>query len=717
MNFKGLARYVLIGGLLLSMQPALVLGITDAPRQLNDISPEVQHAKATRIVSSILAKYHYIMQQKDSGVALNDELSVKVFDSYFKALDPNKAFFIQSDVTPYLRYKSDFDDFLLRGDLTLPFNIYTLFQQRWMQRYRFALETLEKDFDFTVDESIEIDRKDAVWAESDKQASEYWRKKVKSDLLNLLLAGKEQKEAVDVLSKRYERAIKRMEQTHSEDVFQEYMNAFAHTLDPHTSYFSPRSAENFSIDMKLSLEGIGAVLNIEDENTKIVKLVPGGPAAKTNQLSPGDKIVGVAQGSEAFVDVIGWRLDDVVDLIRGDKGSVVRLEIQGAKSGASGKIKIVSIVRDQVKLEEQAAKSKIIEQKINDKTRKIGVIDIPKFYRNFSSSSEQSSDFRSLTYDVKRLITELNEQHVEGLIIDLRNNGGGALSEASALTGLFIDKGPVVQVRGANGRVQVEYDREQGVFYDGPLLVMVNGFSASASEIFAAAIQDYGRGLVVGNQTFGKGTVQTIEDINNYAKAVSPDKPFGQVKFTTAKFYRINGGSTQNKGVIPDIEFPSFYAQSEYGESALDYAMPWDQMRKLSYREVDDLSLVTQPLTVKHNQRMKEDPEFQFIVEEIDTLKQRDDKLLSLKRSVRQALRDADDDRRLARENYRRKLKGLPEYKSLEELQAEDDKLAEESESVSEKDEEMPDPYIDEAAKILVDFVDIRTKSNLAENK
>tara|TARA_B100000745_G_scaffold190261_1_gene125027 strand:- start:12094 stop:14253 length:2160 start_codon:yes stop_codon:yes gene_type:complete len=715
---KSLALAAIVGFMSLLTLSCYAAGakLSSLPAQLDDLAPEEQHAKASRLVTSILAKYHYIMQEKDSGVALDDALSARVLEHYFKILDPNRIFFSAKNVEPYQQYQKSFDDFLIRGDLSLAYNIYEIFRHRWLGRYAYAIDLLDTKFDFTKDESIQLDRDGVAWAGSEHELEAFWRKKVKSDLLNLLLAGKEEDEAKDVLRKRYQRAIKRMEQTHSEDVFQEYMNAFAKTLDPHTNYFSPRNYENFNIDMKLSLEGIGAVLNIEDEHTKIVKLVPGGPASKTKQLHPGDKIVGVAQGSDEMVDVIGWRLDDVVDLIRGKKGSTVRLEILGAKAGAAGKTKIVAIVRDQVKLEEQAAKSKLIELDVDGKSRSVGVIDIPKFYRNFAARSQSSSDYRSVTHDVKKLISELKEQNIEGLIIDLRNNGGGALSEASALTGLFIDKGPVVQIRGASGRVQVEYDTDKGVFYNGPLVVLVNGFSASASEIFAAAIQDYGRGIVVGSPTFGKGTVQTIEDLNNYAQA---QKPFGQVKFTTAKFYRINGGSTQNKGVIPDIEFPSFYAQDEYGESALDYAMPWDHMRKLTYRPVGDLSVAAQSLLKQHEDRIEGDQEFQFIIEDIDALKARKNAPLSLNMEQRKKLRNDDDVRRLERENYRRKLEGLKPYASLEDFQAVEEEQDSEdvAEQAANEEEEKPDPFVDEAARILFDFVDMnKPKSSLAKN-
>ena len=520
----------------------------------------------------------------------------------------------------------------------------------------------------------------------------------RSDALNLKLAGKDAKAIADVLSKRYTAAKKQILQSKSEDAFSRYMNAFASTLEPHTNYFSPRNAENFEIEMKLSVEGIGAMLSSEDVYTKVVYLVTAGPAEKSKQLSPDDKIIGVAQGDGPITDVIGWRLDDVVDLIRGQAGTSVRLEVLPASAGADGKTKIVSLTREKVKLEDEAAKSSVIEVKDGGKTKKIGVVTLPKFYIDFAARYQNDPNYRSTTRDVRKLLEGLKAQHVDGVVIDLRNNGGGALVEAAELTGLFIGKGPVVQERNARDKRMVLGSPDGGAIYTGPLAVLVNRFSASASEIFAGAIQDYGRGLIIGEKTFGKGTVQTIYDLNQVAQNPDDNK-YGQLKYTVAKFYRVNGGSTQHKGVLPDIVLPSLFTIDEYGESSEKNALPWDQIPATDFHTVGEVTDVLPALVTEHNQRVAKEREFTFLQDDIKVYRQQKaEKTVSLNETKRRAQRTEDDARTLARENERRAAKGLPALKSVDEIVKKD----------ANKDDHEYDAWLNESAHVLVDYADLK---------
>ena len=514
-----------------------------------------------------------------------------------------------------------------------------------------------------------------------EEIEEFWRKRVKSDALNLVLAEKNWKDVKEVLGKRYNAAIRRVAQIKSEDVFSYFMNAYTKTVDPHTSYFSPRTAENFNIEMKLSLEGIGAVLQADDVYTKVLRVVEAGPADKSGKISMDDKIIAVGQGKKALVDVVGWRLDDVVDLIRGDAGSVVRLEIEPANSSVSGKTKIISIVREQVKLEEQAAKSEILEIENKGKKQRVGVIDLPKFYVDFKAKYEGKKDYRSTTRDIRRLIEEMKDgKGIDALIIDLRSNGGGALDEATALTGLFIDEGPVVQDRNRRGRVQILGDSDPGTSWDGPLAVLVNGSSASASEIFAGAIQDYGRGLIIGEQTFGKGTVQRVLDLNQHFRA--EDNKFGALKLTINKFYRITGESTQMKGVVPDISFPDPYSRDDFGEQSYSSALKWDVIEAVDFERVGSFTKYLTVLQKKHADRIVHNKEFQYLIDDITELnKRRSKKSITLNLDERQLKRKKDKQKRLNRENERRLVKGEKQILQIDEktelTEVEDSKLAE----------------------------------------
>ncbi|MCL1094254.1 carboxy terminal-processing peptidase [Shewanella kaireitica] len=643
--------------------------------ELPALKQEPQHKVASKRVTGLFTRSHYHRFEMD------DAFSKQVFERYLKQLDYRKNVLLQSDVDSFMAYSTQFDDMLKSGDLQQAYSMFEVIQKRRYERFAYALSLLDEEMKFDVaGDAYEFDRKDAAWPKTEAELNELWRQRVKYDALNLTLTGKKWDEIVTILSKRYNNSIKRLSQTHSEDVFQGVMNAFARTVEPHTSYLSPRNAERFQMEMNLSLEGIGAVLQVDDDYTVIKSLVAGGPAATSEKLSPEDKIVGVGQEGEKIVDVIGWRLDDVVELIKGPKGSKVVLEILPNKGGSSAKPFELTIVRDKIRLEDRAATSKVVEPSEGPyANRKVGVIQIPGFYMNLSK-------------DVSKELAELKEAKVEGIIIDLRGNGGGALTEATLLTGLFIEQGPVVQIRDANGRVSQNRDNDGRVTYDGPLTVMVDRYSASASEIFAAALQDYDRALIVGESTFGKGTVQQHKSLGRIYDMY--EKPIGHVQYTIAKFYRINGGSTQLKGVTPDIPFPSALEPGEYGEAEEENALPWDKVPVAQYGTLSEIyPQLIQNLDGKHQQRIKTDVEFGYIFQDIEEFKaNHNDKTVSLVESERLAERDENDKKQLDRENERRVREGLEVVKSLDDLEDDADKT---------------DAFLDETAYITLDLVDI----------
>lgn len=613
-----------------------------------------EQALTTQQVINNLLRGHYENQR------LDDALSSRIFDIYLKDLDSTRSYFLAKDIQEFEQYRHSLDEALSRGDLRPAFAIYNRFQERANERLTFLLNEIKQrapSYKFDSKERLDLDREKANWARTSAELDTLWQQRLKNSMLNLYSAGKEPKATLELLQKRYQNQLNRTHQIKSEDAYQLFMNAVTHAFDPHTQYLSPRNSENFNINMSLSLQGIGAVLQSEDENTKVVRLVPAGPAAKAGNLQPGDVIVGVGQAEGEITDVIGWRLDEVVDLIRGPKGSTVRLEILPTDH-SNGASKTIAIIRDEVKLEEQSAQKEIIEVKQEGVTRKIGVIDIPAFYIDFQGRMENKPDYTSTTRDVAKLIVELQKEGIEGLIIDLRNNGGGSLEEAISLTGLFIPSGPVVQVRSTNGRVDVLADTDPEVLYNGPLTVVVNRLSASASEIFAGAIQDYGRGLIVGSQTFGKGTVQSLRPLRS-----------GQLKITQAKFYRVSGDSTQHKGVIPDIVYPSLFDNEKIGESSLEESLPWDAIRPTLYQSNLDLSKELPALRKLHQTRAQNDPDFRYLNEQkklIDEL--RVQTTVSLNKEIREKERKANDDKRLTLENERRKAKNMPLLSSLDEL-------------------------------------------------
>ncbi|MFT5520034.1 MAG: carboxyl-terminal processing protease [Enterobacterales bacterium] len=649
-------------------------------------SPEEQHPRASQLITQILSYYHY------RKPLIDDSFSEQVFDSYLDALDSNRNYLLTSDVNDFKQFRTLIDNAIRQGDVRPAYSIFNTFLVRWVERYQFALNTLDTPIDFNLDEDYYYDRTEGSWATTTKELDEIWRKRVKNDVLNLKLAGKELSEIKDLLSKRYKAGMRRMAQSDSEDVFRIFMDSVASTVEPHTNYLSPRDAENFDIRMKLSLDGIGAMLQSEDVYTKITGLISKGPADKTGEINVDDQIVAVGQGEKPLVDVIGWRLDEVVDLIRGEKGTTVRLEVLPKKSSADGTSKVVSIVRDTVKLEEQSAKAEVIEVIRNGVTTKFGVIKIPTFYIDFEAMYQGKPDYRSTTRDVRALIKGLEKEKVAGIIIDLRFNGGGALIEATQLTGLFINKGPVVQQRSYKNEISVSGDTDVGIVYDGPLAVLVNRFSASASEIFAAAIQDYGRGLVIGGQTFGKGTVQTIRSLDQIA---ANDLGMGILKYTISKFYRITGDSTQHKGVLPDISYPTAIKIDEYGESSEKNALPWDTISPVDYLPVANLTKLFPMLNAAHKKRVATDKEFMYLIDDIkEYMENSDTKSVSLNLVKRKVKRKEIEDKILERENKRRVEKGLKVIADIDEI----DEI---------EDNDAPDPRLDETAEILQDYIQL----------
>ena len=679
-----------------------------------ELKPLQQQSQAAHLAGEVLSRYHY------KSLPLDDAMSERIFDRYLKSLDPEKLFFVQSDIDRWAGDRNRLDDAIAKGELGVPFAMFNLYARRVSERFSYARALLKHGFDFGQKESYQYAREKEAWARSEAEIAELWRKRVKNDWLRLKLAGKDDGQIAETLDRRYANALKRTARLKSEDAFQTFMNAYAMTIEPHTSYMGPRAAGDFDISMRLSLVGIGAVLSEKDDYTTIRELVPGGPAILSGQLKVGDRILGVAQGeSGVMTDIVGWRLDDVVAQIRGAPDSVVRLDILPADAGPDGKHKLVSLVRKKISLEEQAAKKSILSVIDGETTRRIGVIALPTFYQDFDAKQRGVPDFKSATRDVARLLDELKAEKVDSVLIDLRNNGGGSLTEAIELTGLFIDKGPVVQQRDARGKVVVESDPKAGVAWDGPLGVLINRGSASASEIFAAAIQDYGRGLVIGEPSFGKGTVQTMIDLDRVAKGSA--QKLGEVKLTIAQFFRINGGTTQLHGVKPDIVFPTASDAENFGESSFDNALPGGQVKAAAYAPVGDLDPLRPALLSSHEARVRTDKEFQYLQEDLAELDvQRKKNLVSLNEAERRAERDAVEARLKAREAQKNAGKSAPE-RSLggepapakrnplqdDGLQADERNLASElaAEAARKNDK---DVLLHEAAHILSDEVGLR---------
>jgi len=680
-----------IAAALLIFASLQALGSTERTVLEPNLKPVARHEQIGMMVTEFVEQSHYL------HAAVDDELSSKILDRYIESLDNNRMYFLASDIDAFEKYRYQLDDMVRSEPLDPVFEMFEVYRTRVRERLNFAIQQLDIKPDYSIDEEYVFDREGIPWATDTAELDELWRKRVKNDALNLALADKDWEESSEVLQKRYARFLTRMDQLKSDDVFETFMNAFAHTLDPHSSYLSPRNSEEYRIQMSLSYFGIGASLQIGEDNAMVavINIIPGGPAAMDGRLQPADRITAVGQGVDGEMeDVIGWRLDDVVDLIRGEAGTVVRLQIlpDGALPGEPQKT--LSLTRNQVKLEEQAAKSKILQVPRDGREWSIGVIDVPSFYRDYRALSRGDKDYKSTTKDVKRLIGELEDQGIDGLIIDLRDNGGGHLTEATALSGLFIDNGPVVQLRHENGRINRldDPDPVPRVAYSGPLTVLVNRYSASASEIFAAAIQDYQRGVIVGQQTFGKGTVQNLYALDQYVR-VPEGESLGQLTLTMGKYYRITGESTQHRGVSPDIVLPSHIDATEVGESARETALPWDTIRTTQFEPAPPLESTISSLTASHISRTQRDPDYQYLVEGIkDIAEIRAKTKVSLNLELRQTERKELIAKRLDRENERRQALNLEPIESLDELE----------------DDDSPDINLDEAAAIATDLAELR---------
>jgi len=677
-NLLALTALLLAGAAL--AKPTLV--------SVDELHPNEQQRQAALIITQVMEKFHYRKPH------LDDEMSSAVYQRYLDSLDANRSFFCAEDIAQFERYQDELDDSLRTGKLDPAFVIFRRFRELVEQRVAYAKDLLRANkFDFEIDEEYQFDRTDADWLPTPSAVDDLWRRRVKNDILSLRLSGKDEAEIRQTLEKRYEGIGRRVAQMGPEDVFQAFINAFTLSVEPHTSYMSPRLSENFDIGMRLSLQGIGAVLRSENEFTEIQSTVPGGPAELSGELKAGDRIVGVGQGDETGMeDVIGWRLQDVVDLIRGPKGSVVRLNILPKNQGVSGRTREVVLVRDEIKLEDKAAKSEVIEAA--DGVR-LGVVEVPAFYRDFGAQAAGEEDFRSTTRDVRKLLDELQAQQVDGIIIDLRRNGGGSLSEATELTGLFIEKGPVVQVRDSSGRIEVERDPDPEQVYAGPLAVLVDRNSASASEIFAGAIQDYNRGLILGEPTFGKGTVQTLVDLGRFLRS---REDIGRLRLTMAQFFRVQGGSTQHRGVVPDIVYPTAKGAADHGERALENALPWASIKPAAHQFLGETSF--SGLRDASALRVASNPGFLFLLaEEEDLIEMDKKKTVSLRESVRRMEWDQREQERLDRRNRLRTFRGLEPLTSL-------DQEDEEPANGDEKDVEgIQRIMLEESVNILADHI------------
>lgn len=607
------------------------------------LSPRQEQAEAAHLSAQFLSRYAY------KSVPLDDTLSAKVMDRFIKSLDPDRSLFLQADVDAFMADRTKIDDAIVREDLDIPFSIFNTYAQRVVDRMSHARELLKQGFDFTTQESYSLPEENGLWPRSVEEMNELWRKRVKADWLRLKLADQADAKIRDTLDKRYKNILDRVHTYKSDDVFQSFMAAYTNSVDPHTDYFGAAASADFDISMKLSLVGIGAVLQERDGYTTIRELVPGGPAQLSGKLAVGDRIIGVGQGEDGAVqEVVGTRLDEVVQLIRGEKDSVVRLDILPVEGGEAGTHRLISLVRDKVNLERQAARKAIVPVQDGGVERKIGVITLPTFYEDFDARQKGDKDYRSASRDVAKLLGELKQEKVDGVLVDLRDNGGGSLSEAIDLTGLFVGKGPVVQQRNAEGKVKVESDDLPKPAWTGPLGVLINRGSASASEIFAAAIQDYGRGVIVGEPSFGKGTVQTVVDLDQIARNSEPK--FGQLKFTVAQFFRVDGGTTQLHGVTPDIGFPGLSDPKTFGEASYENALPWAEIKPAKYKADAKMAASLQQLQTMHDARVENDPDFQRFVEDAAELKaQREKRVISLNEAERRSEQAAVADRLKAR--------------------------------------------------------------------
>ncbi|MEX2151113.1 MAG: carboxy terminal-processing peptidase [Steroidobacteraceae bacterium] len=676
-----LAALAVVSILALAGSGASPTAVAPAIASSGELAATERHRRVMRLVSDVVKRQHY------RQAALDDDMSSQIYERYLEALDGSRSYLLASDIAEFEKLRFELDDAIARADAAPAFEIFSRYRERNREVLRHALALLDVEPDFTIDETFRFDRTDEGWAASAAELQELWRKRVKNDALSLLLAGKTWPEAADVLRKRYERVAKRIEQITADDVFETYMNAYSHVYDPHSNYLSPRNSEEYNIAMSLSYEGIGASLQLVDDHVTIMNVLPGGAAAASSDIKVGDRITAVGQGTEGpLTDVVGWRLDDVVQLIRGPVNTVVRLQIlpNGASPGSVENQ--LALTRAKITLESQAAQKKVQLLRRGDKEVKIGVISVPSFYQDFQARVSGEDDYRSTTRDVRRLVEELRAEGVESLVVDLRDNGGGHLSEATSLVGLFVERGPVVQLRETSGRIEVLDDPEPGVAWQGPLVVLVNRASASASEIFAGAIQDYHRGLVVGQQTYGKGSVQNLYPLDRYA--LGPKAGFGQLTLTIGKYYRVTGDSTQHRGVEPDITLPSLLNTDDIGESTRESALPWDRINAARFTPQPSEEPAVMLLSREHEARVATNPDFVAFQGDVEALEiLRNQREVSLNLEQRRAERDAIDADRLQRENARRTARGLAPLADVGALDG----------------AEAPDAVLDEAMEIAAD--------------
>lgn len=657
---------------------------------INELQPTSEQQQTANVIVKVIEKYHY----KD--VALDDRMSKMILDRYFDALDPNRSFFRARDIVRFSLYQDKLDDYLKIGNIEPAFEIFRLYRKRVTEAVAYAQKLVDKRFDFAIDESYRFEREKEPWPQTRTELQEVWRKRVKNDFLNLRLMDKKDDEIRKTLSQRYTRLLSRVEQIDTNDIFKTFINAYTLSLEPHTSYISPSTSKNLAVNMRISSEGIGAVLKDEDGYTVVQKTVIGGPAEQSDLLHSGDRIVGIGQGLEGEItDIVGWRLQDVVEQIRGPKGSVVRLNIQPKGTETGSKQRTITLVRNKIKLEEQAAKSYIIENLDGMKDIRIGVVEVPYFYRDFTAQTKGEEDFRSTTRDVRNLLGDLKKQGVNGIVIDLRENGGGPLSEATELTGLFIDSGPVVQIKDVFGKIEIKQDPDQTIAYAGPLAVLVDRNSASASEILAGAIQDYKRGIVIGEPTFGMGTVQTLVDLGRFVPGRKKD--LGRLRLTMAQFFRINGSSTQNRGVVPDIQFPTAMYSEDYGERSLQNALPWAQIRPANFVAKGKWSIPH--LKHNHRNRVEHDAGFAMLADREKRNLELDRRTeISLLESRRRSEWDDREREQLAYKNRFRASQGMEAITFID-PEDKDDKESEATQRIE----------LNEAALILADSIQMQT--------
>lgn len=666
-----------------------------ADENLKLFEPDEAYFDVKKEIINYMNRSHY------RSVNIDDDFTSAMFDNYISSLDALRMYFLESNIKEFQKCIDAVDSELLSGSLGCGYDIFNAFYERaYQQHKRFAgnIEEFISAMQFDTTETFVMSRDNATWVSDQSRLDDLWLKRLKADALNLRLAGQSDENITETLQRRYNNQFNQLQRMTSEDVFQVFMNSFTDMFDPHSVYFSPRQTENFNISMRLSLEGIGAVLQLDNEHTKIIRLVPGGPADRSKQIRSGDLIVSVGQGADGeMVDVVGWRLDDVVELIRGPKGTTVRLEIIPSDARDMHVKRVVSIVRDKVRLEEQAVKKRIIDIERGDKKHKIGIITVPTFYRDFEALRRGDHDYKSTSLDVKNMINELRQEKVAGIVVDLRYNSGGLLQEAIALTGLFIPRGPVVQVKSSPDKKEILEDAREGVAYTGPLAVVINRLSASASEIFAGAIQDYRRGIIIGETSFGKGTVQALQPLS-----------MGQLKYTAAMFYRVSGESTQHRGIIPDILYPSLYDASRIGESVHENALPWERIDAVEYHPLNVGEDILTQLIDRHQERMAHDPDYIYLTEMKQYLDSvRKQTAVSLSEEERVAERDRAEKTRTEIENRRRQALGLP---MIEKTEAPADPPEPEDEMENDDEPGKPDPVLVEAGNALIDFMECLTE-------